>query len=231
MHAGRQAGRQAGRRPRAMAAQPHSQQPVLAPLLLRWPVSLPSICCCRRGGHPAAQHRHECGGRGAAVCGHADSAALGGNHQEAGGEEEEGRWAGRQGGRAAALGGRVSGWHGCMGAFRDRPAAVSTQQQSPCLRPNHAAPTPTPPPPRPPLQSSSERLRLRYTEQERSEIQDYAGKYAREIGDLLRRMPRPLLLLLKTNDCLRCACAGWRDGGWWGDRRGGRLGTSWGGGG
>jgi aarF domain-containing kinase len=25
----------------------------------------------------------------------------------------------------------------------------------------------------------------------------------REIGDLLLRMPRPLLLLLKTNDCLR----------------------------
>jgi aarF domain-containing kinase len=27
--------------------------------------------------------------------------------------------------------------------------------------------------------------------------------YAQEIGDLLLRMPRPLLLLLKTNDCLR----------------------------
>lgn len=27
--------------------------------------------------------------------------------------------------------------------------------------------------------------------------------YLREIGDLLLRMPRPLLLLLKTNDCLR----------------------------
>lgn len=33
--------------------------------------------------------------------------------------------------------------------------------------------------------------------------QDYAAQYAREIGELLRRMPRPLLLLLKTNDCLR----------------------------
>lgn len=28
-------------------------------------------------------------------------------------------------------------------------------------------------------------------------------RYAREIGDLLRTIPRPLLLLLKTNDCLR----------------------------
>jgi hypothetical protein len=27
--------------------------------------------------------------------------------------------------------------------------------------------------------------------------------YVKEIGDLLLRMPRPLLLLLKTNDCLR----------------------------
>lgn len=35
--------------------------------------------------------------------------------------------------------------------------------------------------------------------------QDYAAQYAREIGELLRRMPRPLLLLLKTNDCLRWA--------------------------
>lgn len=33
--------------------------------------------------------------------------------------------------------------------------------------------------------------------------QMYAQQYAREISDLLVRMPRPLLLLLKTNDCLR----------------------------
>jgi hypothetical protein len=50
---------------------------------------------------------------------------------------------------------------------------------------------------------SAERLRLRHTAEERERIQDYASQYAREIGDLLRRMPRPLLLLLKTNDCLR----------------------------
>jgi aarF domain-containing kinase len=34
-------------------------------------------------------------------------------------------------------------------------------------------------------------------------LQGYAQIYARQIGDLLLRMPRPLLLLLKTNDCLR----------------------------
>lgn len=34
-------------------------------------------------------------------------------------------------------------------------------------------------------------------------------RYAREIGDLLKTIPRPLLLLLKTNDCLRCGWA-WR---------------------
>lgn len=36
-------------------------------------------------------------------------------------------------------------------------------------------------------------------------LQDHAARYAREITDLLGRMPRVLLLLLKTNDCLRCA--------------------------
>lgn len=61
------------------------------------------------------------------------------------------------------------------------------------------------PPPHLPLTltQSSERLRLRYTEEERAEIQDYASQYAKEIGELLRTIPRPLLLLLKTNDCLR----------------------------
>lgn len=34
-------------------------------------------------------------------------------------------------------------------------------------------------------------------------IQGYAQIYARQIGEMLLRMPRPLLLLLKTNDCLR----------------------------
>lgn len=41
-------------------------------------------------------------------------------------------------------------------------------------------------------------------------IQGYAAQFAREISDMLRRIPRPLLLLLKTNDCLRTvdACLG-----------------------
>ena len=54
----------------------------------------------------------------------------------------------------------------------------------------------------PPLQSS-ERLRLKYTEEERNAIQGYAAQHAKQINELLQRMPRPLLLLLKTNDCLR----------------------------
>lgn len=41
------------------------------------------------------------------------------------------------------------------------------------------------------------------TEQEKEEIQEYVGQHAREIGSLLGRLPRELLLLLKTNDCLR----------------------------
>ncbi|KAF8067287.1 ABC1 [Scenedesmus sp. PABB004] len=39
--------------------------------------------------------------------------------------------------------------------------------------------------------------------EERAMMQGYAAIYAKQIGDLLLRMPRPLLLLLKTNDCLR----------------------------
>jgi hypothetical protein len=39
--------------------------------------------------------------------------------------------------------------------------------------------------------------------QEKDMLRGYAAVYAKQIGDLLLRMPRPLLLLLKTNDCLR----------------------------
>jgi aarF domain-containing kinase len=46
-------------------------------------------------------------------------------------------------------------------------------------------------------------LSLSGTKDEKNMLQDYAGIYAKQIGDLLLRMPRPLLLLLKTNDCLR----------------------------
>ena len=58
-----------------------------------------------------------------------------------------------------------------------------------------------------PLQST-ERLQLKHTAEEREAIQGFAAQYASEIGELLQRLPRPLLLLLKTNDCLRCGAAG-----------------------
>ena len=47
------------------------------------------------------------------------------------------------------------------------------------------------------------RLRLKYTKEERDELQMYAGQYANEVTALLAKIPRELLLLLKTNDCLR----------------------------
>ena len=34
-------------------------------------------------------------------------------------------------------------------------------------------------------------------------LQQQAATYAKQISDLLQRLPPPLLLLLKTNDCLR----------------------------
>ena len=34
-------------------------------------------------------------------------------------------------------------------------------------------------------------------------VQEHAARYAQEITELLGKMPRQLLLLLKTNDCLR----------------------------
>lgn len=46
-------------------------------------------------------------------------------------------------------------------------------------------------------------LSLTGSRDEKNMLQGYASIYARQIGDLLLRMPRPLLLLLKTNDCLR----------------------------
>jgi len=38
---------------------------------------------------------------------------------------------------------------------------------------------------------------------ERSELQMYASQYFPQISELLRRLPRVILLMLKTNDCLR----------------------------
>lgn len=40
-------------------------------------------------------------------------------------------------------------------------------------------------------------------EAEQEQLADFAQRYARDAARLMQRMPRELLLLLKTNDCLR----------------------------
>ena len=53
-------------------------------------------------------------------------------------------------------------------------------------------------------------LYLPSSEAGRRQLQENAAKYAKAITNMLWRVPRPLLLLLKTNDCLRTvdACLG-----------------------
>lgn len=46
-------------------------------------------------------------------------------------------------------------------------------------------------------------LMVTNTPKERAEIQANAAKFVNEVSELLRRLPRVVLLLLKTNDCLR----------------------------
>lgn len=46
-------------------------------------------------------------------------------------------------------------------------------------------------------------LVIQDNDNERSELQMYASQYFPEISELLRRLPRVILLMLKTNDCLR----------------------------
>ncbi|KAI9080659.1 hypothetical protein K1719_037325 [Acacia pycnantha] len=46
-------------------------------------------------------------------------------------------------------------------------------------------------------------LVIQGSESERSELQMYASQYFPQISELLRRLPRVILLMLKTNDCLR----------------------------
>lgn len=53
------------------------------------------------------------------------------------------------------------------------------------------------------IQQDINHLSLAGTEEDKSEIQMYASQYVSEISELLRRLPRVILLLLKTNDCLR----------------------------
>lgn len=45
--------------------------------------------------------------------------------------------------------------------------------------------------------------RMPSTKGEREALQHQASLFAKQISDLLQRLPPPLLLLLKTNDCLR----------------------------
>lgn len=52
-------------------------------------------------------------------------------------------------------------------------------------------------------EKGTKRLGHQRTEQEKEEIQEFVGQHAQEIGSLLGKLPRELLLLLKTNDCLR----------------------------
>ncbi|KAL6526847.1 hypothetical protein OROGR_015937 [Orobanche gracilis] len=46
-------------------------------------------------------------------------------------------------------------------------------------------------------------LVIQGTDSDRSELQMYASQYFPQITELLRRLPRVILLMLKTNDCLR----------------------------
>lgn len=46
-------------------------------------------------------------------------------------------------------------------------------------------------------------IEVHQSKEHRAAVQNYAQQYAREISLMLVRIPRELLLLLKTNDCLR----------------------------
>ncbi|XP_047172957.1 putative ABC1 protein At2g40090 isoform X1 [Vigna umbellata] len=50
---------------------------------------------------------------------------------------------------------------------------------------------------------SMDHLVIQGNESERLELQMYASQYFHQISELLRRLPRVILLMLKTNDCLR----------------------------
>ncbi|KAH6555730.1 hypothetical protein KP509_1Z232200 [Ceratopteris richardii] len=53
------------------------------------------------------------------------------------------------------------------------------------------------------IQQDINHLKIDGTEEDKSEIQMYASQLVSEISLLLQRLPREILLLLKTNDCLR----------------------------
>ncbi|KAK7843629.1 putative abc1 protein [Quercus suber] len=50
---------------------------------------------------------------------------------------------------------------------------------------------------------SVDHLVIKSNDGDRSELQMYASQYFPQISELLRRLPREILLMLKTNDCLR----------------------------
>eukprot|EP00257_Ricinus_communis_P023520 XP_015583524.1 putative ABC1 protein At2g40090 [Ricinus communis] len=53
------------------------------------------------------------------------------------------------------------------------------------------------------VDSAVDHLVIQGNDNERSELQMYASQYFPQISELLRRLPRVILLMLKTNDCLR----------------------------
>lgn len=53
------------------------------------------------------------------------------------------------------------------------------------------------------VDQSVDHLVIKGSESEISELQMYASQYFSQISELLRRLPRVILLMLKTNDCLR----------------------------
>ncbi|KAF7830952.1 putative ABC1 protein [Senna tora] len=53
------------------------------------------------------------------------------------------------------------------------------------------------------VDSSVDHLVIKGSASELSELQMYASQYFPQISELLRRLPREILLMLKTNDCLR----------------------------
>ncbi|KAH0454578.1 hypothetical protein IEQ34_016502 [Dendrobium chrysotoxum] len=53
------------------------------------------------------------------------------------------------------------------------------------------------------IDPSVDHLVLEGSDTDRSELQMYASHYFTQISELLRRLPRVILLMLKTNDCLR----------------------------
>ncbi|KAH7854949.1 hypothetical protein Vadar_019496 [Vaccinium darrowii] len=53
------------------------------------------------------------------------------------------------------------------------------------------------------IDQSVDHLALQGDDSDHSELQMYASQYFLQISELLRRLPRVILLMLKTNDCLR----------------------------